>query len=154
MVNNLILKYQKQLIIFSCVVILFSVSSLLRNKNNNEELKNFSKSDIARFTISNLFYKESRYIRTYEEKIDGEMVYLAFYVRNSDYTTWGYKVKFDGNRVIWGGIYSPYDGYFNGRWRDSNYDEVNKFEEINHKIKMTTQYSDGYVNTKYYHIGD
>ena len=105
-------------------------------------LKNFSKEDVARFTISSVMGQPSKKIKV---KKEGELYYVS-YVRKSDSQKFKYKIKIDGNRIVWANI--------DGRWRDGDYDERISFEEADNKLKITQTFSDGSGDTKEFKVGE
>ncbi|WP_164112227.1 MULTISPECIES: hypothetical protein [Sphingobacterium] len=105
-------------------------------------LINFSFKDVARFTISSIMNQPSKNIKVSEK--DG--LYILSYIRKSDSQKFDYKIKFEGNNVIWASI--------DGRWRDASYDERISFEEGIDNLKIIQTFSDGSVDTKEYQKGD
>lgn len=105
-------------------------------------LSNFSFKDVSRFTISAIMNQPSKNIKV-SEKDD---LYILSYIRKSDSRKFDYKIKFEGNKVIWASI--------DGRWRDASYDERITFEEGVDNMKITQTFSDGSVGTKEYKKGD
>ena len=79
-------------------------------------LKNFTYEDIAKFTIASVMGQPTKIIKTSKSK----ELYLVSYIRKSDKQKFEYKVKFDGNKILWANI--------DGRWRNSEYDEKLSFE--------------------------
>lgn len=87
-------------------------------------LKNFSYEDVARYAMATSMQEPVNIIKA-EKRKD---YYYVYYVRKSDSQKFDYKVKFEGNSIIWGDI--------NGRWQDTKYDEKISFEEIGNKLNI------------------
>lgn len=81
-------------------------------------LTNFSNEDVARFAISSIMSQPSKTIKV---KNDNGL-YFVSYVRKSDSKKFDYKIKIDGESIVWASL--------DGRWRDSEYDEKIDFEEL------------------------
>lgn len=95
-------------------------------------LKNFTKSDVAKYTIASIMGQSPSIIKT---RKDGEN-YIVFYSRPSDGQKFSYKIKFENeNKVIWGNS--------DGRWRDSSYDEKITYAEDNGKLTVIQTFEDG-----------
>lgn len=105
-------------------------------------LKNFTYEDIATFTIASVMGQPIKIIKTSKSK----ELYLVSYIRKSDKQKFEYKVKFDGNNVIWASI--------EGRWRNSKYDEKISFEENGQKLIIITTFSDMSQNIQEYKKGE
>lgn len=58
--------------------------------------------------------------------IKKDKLYHISYIRKSDRQKFASKIKFNGNRIMWGNI--------DGRWRNSQYDEKLSFTEVNNKF--------------------
>jgi hypothetical protein len=106
------------------------------------ELKNFSKEDVARFTMSSIMGQPSRKIKVRPESD----LYYVSYVRKSDSQEFNYKIKIEGKKIVWANI--------DGRWRDGQYDERISFEENGNKLIINQIYSDGSVDAKEYKKGE
>lgn len=110
--------------------------SIQNSKPDIVKLKNFTYEDIARYGIASSMYEPINIIKS-RKKAD---YYYVYYVRPSDSKYFDFKVKFDGNRVIYGDV--------NGRWQDTELDEKITFEEIGDKVNImsageTVQYKKG-----------
>jgi hypothetical protein len=106
------------------------------------ELKNFSKEDVARFTMSSIMGQPSRKIKVRHESD----LYYVSYVRKSDSQEFNYKIKIEGKKIVWANI--------DGRWRDGQYDERISYEENGNKITINQIFSDGSVDAKEYKKGE
>ncbi|WP_090996423.1 hypothetical protein [Pedobacter insulae] len=106
------------------------------------DLINFSKSDVARFAISSIMGQSSKNIKVRSEN---ELYYVS-YMRKSDSKKFDYKIKIDGNTLVWANV--------DGRWRDGEYDERISFEETGNRLKIYQTFSDGSIEIKEYKIGD
>jgi hypothetical protein len=110
--------------------------SIQNSKPDIVKLKNFTYEDIARYGIASSMYEPINIVKS-RKKAD---YYYVYYVRPSDSKYFDFKVKFDGNRVIYGDV--------NGRWQDTELDEKITFEEIGDKVNImgageTVQYKKG-----------
>lgn len=94
-------------------------------------LKNFSYEDIARYAIANSMQEPASIVNSQKK----DNYYYVAYIRPSDSQKFEYKVKFEGQRIIWGAL--------DGRWQDTEYDEKLSFEEKENKLNIITTYSDG-----------
>ncbi len=101
--------------------------------NSIEEvpLKHFTYEDIARYAIATIMDQSPSIIRA----VKNNDLYLVSYVRKSDSQKFDYKIKIDGNHVIWGNS--------DGRWRDTDFDEKIGFVEDGNKIKIIQTFTDG-----------
>ncbi len=105
-------------------------------------LKNFTFEDVARYTIASVMGQSAKIIKVTKNKD----FYFVSYIRKSDKQKFGYKVKFDGNLILWASI--------DGRWRNSKYDERISYEEENNKLKIITIFSDGSEDIKIFGKGE
>lgn len=78
--------------------------------------------------------------------IKSEDLYYVSYIRKSDSRKFSYKIKFDGNKILWANI--------DGRWRNSEYDEKISFTEKNNKVSIIQTFSDNSEDIKEYKKGD
>ena len=138
------MKFFKFLIFFFAILFVYFTSC--DNNVEQSEPINFRKEDIARYTISTIMGQSSRSILSEKE---GDYFVLT-YIRSSDEEIFIYRVKFDGNKIIWSGFI---DGKW-GRWRDSDLDDEITYEEIGDKLVITLLFSDGSSNVQEFKIGD
>ena len=123
-----------------------AISTVNINENSDEiesiheyevvKLKNFTYEDIARFAMATSMQEPVNIVKAEKR----ENYYYVVYTRKSDSQKFEYKVKFEGNRIIWGGL--------DGRWQDTEYDEKMTFKEIGNKINIlgvgeTIEYNKG-----------
>lgn len=100
-------------------------------------LKNFTYEDVARYAMATSMQEPISIVKSQKK----DNYYYVWYIRPSDSQKFEYKVKFEGNRIIWGDL--------NGRWQDTEYDEKISFEEIGNKINII-----GVGETQEYNKGD
>lgn len=112
------------------------------DKPEKVDLTNFSEEDVARYTIASIMEQPSKRIKV---RVENELYYVS-YVRKSDSKKFDYKIKINGNTIVWANI--------GGRWRDSEYDERLSFEESDNKLKIIQTFSDGSVDSKEYKKGE
>jgi hypothetical protein len=105
-------------------------------------LKNFTYEDVSRYTMASVMGQPTKIIKATKNKD----LYFVSYIRKSDKQKFEYKVKFDGNDILWANI--------NGRWRNSEYDEKISFEENDEKLKIITTFSDASQDIQEYKKGD
>ena len=150
-----------KLIITFLIVILFT--SCKQNQQNNEIsqekiqeteaevetvkveesiLNNFTYEDIARYAIASVMGEPTKIIKATKSKD----LYFVSYIRKSDKKKFEYKIKFDGNQILWAN--------FNGRWRNSEYDEKISFEEDAEKLKIIMTFSDMSKDIQEYKRGE
>jgi len=110
-------------------------------KSPKSMLTNFSNEDVARFAISSIMGQPSKTIKVKNEN----GLYVVSYIRKSDSKKFDYKIKIDKETIVWAS--------FDGRWRDSEYDERISFEESDNKLKIIQTFSDGSVDIKEYNKG-
>jgi len=91
----------------------------------------FDRELIAKAVISSIM---GRPLKNVKSKKQNE-IYFVSYVRQEDNQSFSYKVKIEGNRIIWG---SP-----DGRWMDHRLDEKITFIETKEHLKIRETYSDG-----------
>jgi hypothetical protein len=127
-----------KLIITFLIVILFA--SCKQNEQNI--LQNFAYEDIARYTIASVMGQPTEIITATNNK----NLYFVSYIRKSDKQRFDYKIKFEGNKIIWASI--------DGRWRNSEYDEKISFEENGEKLKIITTFSDMSQDIQEYKKGE
>lgn len=109
---------------------------------NDIVLENFSYEDIARYTMSSIMGQPAKTIKVTKS----EDLYYVSYIRKSDSQKFSYKIKFDGNKILWANI--------DGRWRNSEYDEKISFTEKNNKVSIIQTFSDNSEDIKEYKKGD
>jgi hypothetical protein len=150
-----------KLIITFLIVILFT--SCKHNEQNNEIvqekiqetdtavetvkieeniLKNFTYEDVARFTMASVMGQPTKIIKATKSKD----LYFVSYITKSDKKKFEYKIKFEGNTILWAN--------FDGRWRNSEYDEKISFEEGAEKLKIITTFSDMSKEVQEYKKGE
>jgi hypothetical protein len=93
--------------------------------------KTFSYQEIAKYAIASIMNRPVTLIRSEQ---NGDEFRLS-YVRASDGKSFSYKIKFEGNKIVWGSS--------DGRWRDTTSDEVITFREVAKKLEIVQTYSDG-----------
>jgi hypothetical protein len=116
--------------------------SSISNASHEIFLKNFTFEDIARFAISTSMQEPIKIFKSSKQ----EKYYCVSYVRPSDSQKFEFKVKFEGNKIIYGDLY--------GRWQDTEYDEKLSFEESDDGLNIITTYSDGSQGVEKYKKGD
>ena len=81
---------------------LATISTTNIETNDIEEniLKNFSYEDVARYTIASVMGQPSSIIKAFKK----DELYYVSYVRKSDSQKFDYKVKINGNQIVWAGI--------------------------------------------------
>lgn len=109
---------------------------------NDIVLENFSYEDIARYTMSSIMGQPAKTIKVTKS----EDLYYVSYIRKSDSQKFSYKIKFDGNKILWANI--------DGRWRNSEYDEKISFSVKNNKVSIIQTFSDNSEDVKEYKKGD
>lgn len=97
-------------------------------KQENAEPKNFSKSDIARFTIAAIMGRNPRKMSVRTEN----GLYYVSYIKEDDKKKWDYKVKIEGKDVIWAGIENGVEG----RWRNHELDGKIAYNEVGDSLKI------------------
>jgi hypothetical protein len=105
-------------------------------------LKNFTYEDIARYTMASVMGKPTKIIKATKNKD----LYFVSYIKKSDKQKLEYKVKFEGNKILWANI--------DGRWRNLEYDEKISFEENGEKLKIITTFSDMSQDIQEYKKGE
>ncbi len=111
-------------------------------KSDNIVLKNFTYEDIARYAMSSIMGQPSKIIKV----IKSEDLYYVSYIRKSDNQKFSYKIKFNGNKILWANI--------DGRWRNSEYDEKISFVEKNNKVSIIQTFSDNSEDIQEYKKGN
>ncbi|MFH7017159.1 hypothetical protein [Flavobacterium sp. FlaQc-47] len=112
------------------------------NKVEEVYLKNFSYEDVARYTMASIMSQKPKIITA----IKKDKLYHVSYIRKSDRQKFVYKIKFKGNKIMWGNM--------DGRWRDSQYDEKLSFIEVNNKISIIQVFSDSSEDIQEYKKGE
>ena len=115
---------------------------ILEIKKEENILKKFTYEDVARYTMASVMGQETKIIKATKNK----ELYLVSYVRKSDKQKFNYKVKFEGNKILWANI--------DGRWRNSEFDEKLSFEEKDDFVKIIQTYSDGSEDIQRYKVGE
>ncbi|QLC65553.1 hypothetical protein LPB248_04370 [Flavobacterium sp. LPB0248] len=105
-------------------------------------LKNFTYEDIARYTMASIMGQSSKIIKVRKK----DELYFVSYIRKSDHQKFDYKIKIDGNKILWANI--------DGRWRDSKYDEKITFVEKDNKLEIIQTFDDNSQDIQEYKIGD
>lgn len=93
--------------------------------NNGQKIK------IARYSIAAIMKQQPDIISVKKESD----YYIVSYKRPEDNKEFIYKIKFDGNRIIWGNA--------DGRWRDTKYDEKITYEEKEGRLGIVQKFEDG-----------
>ncbi|MDX6188431.1 hypothetical protein SGQ83_03640 [Flavobacterium sp. Fl-318] len=105
-------------------------------------LKNFTYEDIARYTMASIMGQPTKTIKV----IKKDELYFVSYIRKSDNEKFDYKIKFDGNKILWANL--------DGRWRNSKYDEKITFVEKENKVHIIQSFDDNSQNSKEFKKGD
>jgi hypothetical protein len=148
--------HMKLLLYFPLLILLFSCNHKEQNEPKlriqskvpeitvKEEitLKNFTYEDIARYTMASIMGQPSKIIKVRKK----DELYFVSYIRKSDHQKFDYKIKFDGNKILWAN--------FDGRWRDSKYDEKITFVEKDNKLKIIQTFDDNSQDIQEYKIRD
>jgi hypothetical protein len=111
------------------------------NKVEESTLKVFKYEDIARYTMAAIMGQQPKIITAIKK---GNLYYVS-YIRKSDRKKFDYKIKFNGNKILWSNI--------DGRWRDSHYDEKINFIEKNNRLSIIQTFSDGSQDIQEYKKG-
>lgn len=117
-----------KLFITSLIIVLLNVGTkhterkeTIKTQNINTvkkaTLKTFTYEDIARYTMASIMGQQPKIITATKK---GDLYYVS-YIRKSDNIKFDYKIKFEGNKILWSNI--------DGRWRNSQYDEKVTFIE-------------------------
>lgn len=96
--------------------------------------------EIAKFAIAAIMNQKPEIIDTKED--DG--LYYVSYKRPNDGKKFEYKIKIIGKNIVWGN--------FDGRWRDTAYDEKISFEITYEKLTIVQTFNDGSTNKKDFNI--
>lgn len=94
-------------------------------------LKDFKYEDIAKYAMASIMGQPPSIIKVNKN----EDKYIVSYIRKSDSQKFSYKIKFEGNQIIWANI--------DGRWRTHELDEKISFSEEDSKIKIIQTFNDG-----------
>ncbi len=97
---------------------------------------NFSKEEIAKFTIASVMNQKPESLSVEER---GGIIYVAS-KDPKDGKTIEYKIRINGNRINWGNV--P------GRWRTTKKDEKISFEENGGEITIVQTFQDGSQTSK------
>lgn len=145
----------KLLLYFPLLILVFSCNHKEQNETNSTietkvpemtakqkiTLKNFSYEDIARYTMASIMGQPSKTIKVRKK----DELYFVSYIRKSDHQKFDYKIKFEGNKILWAN--------FDGRWRDSNYDEKIAFIEKDNKVIIIQTFDDNSQDIQEYEKG-
>jgi hypothetical protein len=112
------------------------------NKVKENILKIFTYEDVARYTMASVMGQSPKIIKA----IKNNELYYVSYIRKSDMQKFEYKIKFDGNQILWANL--------DGRWRNSQYDEKLSFVENDDKLNIIQTYSDGSEDIQEYKKGE
>lgn len=146
----------KLLLYFPILILIFSCNRKEQNETNltietkapemieKEKviLKNFTYEDIARYTMASIMGQPSKIIKVRKK----DELYFVSYIRKSDHQKFDYKIKFDRNKILWAN--------FDGRWRDSEYDEKITFVEEDKKVKIIQTFDDNSKDIQEYKKGE
>lgn len=105
-------------------------------------LSKFSKEDVARFAISSIMGQSSNSMKV---KFERDIYYVS-YLRKSDLKKFSYRIKIEGNRILWANV--------EGRWRDSEHDEKISFQENDNTLSIIQTYNDGSTDIKEFKKGE
>jgi hypothetical protein len=105
-------------------------------------LKNFTYEDIARYTMASIMGRPTKTIKV----IKKDELYFVSYIRKSDHQKFDYKIKFDGNKILWANL--------DGRWRNSKYDEKITFVEKENRVHIIQTFDDNSQDIKEFKKGD
>ena len=94
--------------------------------------RSFSDVQICKATISSIMGRDPRIIQV--DRIAGDIIYLS-YIRPDDGRKWAYRLKLQGNRVIWASDV--------GRWRNSEYDSKIVYSIAGDVLSIEEKFSDG-----------
>ncbi|OXA68313.1 hypothetical protein B0A67_20925 [Flavobacterium aquidurense] len=141
-----------KLFITSLIIVLLNVGTkhterkeTIKTQNINTvkkaTLKTFTYEDIARYTMASIMGQQPKIITATKK---GDLYYVS-YIRKSDNIKFDYKIKFEGNKILWSNI--------DGRWRNSQYDEKVTFIEKNNKLSIIQIFSDGSKDVQEYKKG-
>lgn len=95
------------------------------------EIGTYSKKEIAKFAVSAMMGTE---IKRMKSKREGDN-YKVYYNRKDDGKYFDYKIKFSGNQIMWGA--------YDGRWRNSKYDEKLEYKDTGNEIVIYQIFNDG-----------
>lgn len=148
---KLLLYFPLLILIFSCnrkeqnesnLTIEVKAPEVIKIEKEKTTLKNFTYEDIARYTMASIMGQPSKIIKVRKK---GEL-YFVSYIRKSDHQKFEYKIKFNGNKILWAN--------FDGRWRDTKYDEKITFVEENNKVNIIQTFEDNSQDIQEYKKGD
>lgn len=137
-----------KLIIISVLGLFYSCTNAPNENREPEKGKNevkrivFSKSQLAKATMSCVMGKPIDIIDAVSE---GSYARVS-YIRPDDGKEFIYKVKTNGNKLIWGNI--------DGRWRDHELDSKITFSQSDSVIIIREDYGDGSIKTEKYHFSE
>lgn len=105
-------------------------------------LKKFTYEDISRYTIASIMGQASKIIKARKK----DELYLVSYIRKSDNQKFSYKIKFEGNKILWANL--------DGRWRNLKYDEKITFVEKENKVEIIQTFDDNSQDIQEFRKGD
>ena len=105
-------------------------------------LENFTYQDISRYAIASIMGQTAKTIKV----IKKDEIYILSYIRKSDKQKFDYKIKFEGNKILWANL--------NGRWRNSEYDEKITFIEKENNINIIQTFDDNSQDIQEFIKGD
>lgn len=97
-------------------------------KQENTEPKNFTKADIARFTMATVMGRNPKKMSV---RTENELYYVS-YIREDDKKQFNYKVKIEGKNIVWAGIENGVEG----RWRNHELDGKIAYNEVGDSLKI------------------
>lgn len=106
-----------------------SISNTIEKKK--EDIQYFTKKQIAKATISGIMGRPIKPIKVNES---GD-IFLVSYIRQDDNQLFSYKVKVDGNIIVWGSS--------DGRWRTHKFDSKIKYSSTKDKLIIIESFNDG-----------
>lgn len=122
----------KRLINLTFCFILLSTTGVVASSSTTSSNSIFTKAEIAKYAIASIMNKNPDKIKVKKEA----SIYKVYYLNDSRSNYINYKIKFNGNQIIWGN--------YDGRWRDTNYDEKIYYEESdNGTLKIIQKFRDG-----------
>ena len=118
-----------------------NTKNLANQKSIDEQQKNaFSNKQIAKAAISALYFRPVNEISV---KNMGKY-YLVSYVKEGK--TYKNKIQLKGHNIMWGN--------YDGRWRNTKYDEKLSYKIDQKSLTIITKYSDGSSTKKVFTLSD
>ncbi|MEO7978982.1 hypothetical protein [Flavobacterium sp.] len=105
-------------------------------------LKNFTYEDISRYAIASIMGQSAKIIKVTKK----DEIYILSYIRKSDKQKFDYKMKVEGNKILWANL--------DGRWRNSEYDEKITFIEKENNINIIQTFEDNSQDIQEFIKGD